>query len=158
VTGIPRWEGQEFTEETKALVVIRQQLIPGAGGPAICPPCGEAILQRPDFHHRKRIRAAPDTGRPSNCIAVHNRFEGDQCHFRLIHDQTAVARANGWIILASAPQAAYRMPMLVNYRAAGLNLDLPWVILDDRGGWRQARPSDLSGDYETGDFDAEADE
>jgi hypothetical protein len=136
----------DFSAETKALTLIRQQRIPGAGGHPLCPACGEMIERRPDFHHRKR--RGPGDGRPSNCIAVHGRFEGDQCHFRLIHDQTASARANGWIIVASAPLRAYRMPMMVNFRQDGIDPNLPWVVLDDWGGWRQAKTGDLAGDYE----------
>lgn len=151
MTGVPAWVGGvEFSDDTKMLVVARQQAIPGAGGPPLCVCCGEPIQMRPDFHHRKRQRAhgTEGDGRPSNCIAVHNRIEGEQCHFRFIHNAVASARANGWIILSSAPLRAYRMPMLVNFRQPGISPGLPWVVLDDQGGWRQAKPGDLAGDYE----------
>jgi hypothetical protein len=140
-----RWD-TGFSDETKALVVIRQQKVPYAGGPPLCYQCGEPILGRPDFHHRKR--RGPGDGRPSNCVAVHNRFDGEQCHFTRIHHAVATARANGWIILASAPLIAYRMPLLIAYRAVDISPDLPWIVLNDAGGYRQATPEEMRGDYD----------
>lgn len=140
----------EFSDDTKTLVVARQRLIPSGTGYPMCPCCGEPIRGRPDFHHRKPKEkggktSAPGDGRPSNCLAVHNRLEGEQCHFAFIHNDVAAARIAGWIILRSAKEPAFRGAVKLAYRAEGINPELPWVVLDDLGGYRQATPSEVFG-------------
>ena len=144
-----RWQTVEFDADTKALAVARHQKTPGGGGPPICTACGFPIMGRPDFHHRKKQRKGgwAGDGRPSNCLPVHGRLDGEQCHWSKIHEDVTTARVYGWIILASAPLAAYRMPLKLMYRAPGINPDYPWAVLDDRGGMRQATPAQVGGDY-----------
>jgi hypothetical protein len=146
------WRRLDFDGEVKALVRTRQQRIPGSGGPPICYCCGEPIQWDIHYHHRKPVEkggkvSAPGDGRPANCIAVHGRVEGEQCHWTFIHNNVATARANGWIILRSAPLAAYRMPLMTAWLPAGILPERPWIVLDDNGGFRQATEKDLRGDY-----------
>lgn len=152
------WPTVEFTAETKAMVYDRHRRLAGGSGPPVCWCCGEPVMGPPDFHHRKGQRRGgwAGDGRPSNCLLAHSRFEGEQCHHRMIHEDVAAARAKGWIILKSAPPAAYRMPLMVAAALPGLDPDLPWVVLLDRPTtpagrlWRQATRLEVAGDYGAG--------
>ena len=128
-----RWQTVEFDADTKALAVARHQKTPGGGGPPICTPCGFPIKGRPDIHPPQKQRKGG--------------WAGDGSHWSKIHEDVTTARVYGWIILASAPLAAYRMPLKLMYRAPGINPDYPWAVLDDRGGMRQATPAQVGGDY-----------
>lgn len=117
----------EVSAETRALVRVRQQAVPGAGGPPLCPCCGEAILADVNYHHRARKRRGGGDGRPSNIIAVHGRLEGGQCHWRRIHEDVAAARERGWILASNGPQIRYQLSLWDEYRQA-------WIVLLDEPG------------------------
>ena len=130
----------EFAPHVRTAIIARDTP-QGMGGP-LCWVCGRVIdARRVEIHHC-RYRSRGGLGNPANGISLHDQFTDPACHVPRCHDNNhadgqADAVIAGWAISRHAAPAACYEPRWHAVRG--------WVVLDDDGGWRPAKPDEITG-------------